>query len=82
VARDQRTRLNNMIAERAPAAAIQQPGKATLTDEETEDEATQDEPAPAATETPRRRSVFDAPLQRDLDAPPATDDEPPASGDE
>jgi hypothetical protein len=78
VSREKRTRLNNMVAERAPSTGISQPGKATLADDENEDEQ-QDEQAPTQGEqTPRPRSVFDPPLQRDLDQPERIDSDDPA----
>jgi hypothetical protein len=66
-----------MISERAPGTAVAIPGKATRADDEdvdTQDEAEQvEQPA-----TERRRSVFDAPLQTDLDA--QHDDNKPEDG--
>jgi len=64
-----------MIAERAPGTQIAQPGKATRApadDELTDEDQAEQQPAE------RPKSVFDAPLQRDLEPPPAvepTDDD-------
>jgi hypothetical protein len=74
VSRDQRTRLNNMVAERAPSSGIQTPGKSTLTEELDEEQVDDDEVAQQPAERPR--SVFEQPLQRDVDRQDA-DEAPP-----